>query len=59
MQHLEIPIFIKSATDGERLREQIRQEREQVKRDHARFVAEIEATLREAETTLARLSRTK
>lgn len=41
-------MLIKSRTDGERLREQIRQDRERIKRHPMKIVAEVEVTLREA-----------
>lgn len=57
MEHVEFPILIKSSTDGVRLREQIRQEREQLKRQHTELVAEVKATLREADEILTRVAR--
>ncbi len=55
MEHFEFPILIKSTTDGERLREQIRHEREQIKRRHAGLVADIKATLDKADRALAHM----
>ncbi len=56
MEHVQFPILIKSGTDGEHLREQIRREREQTRRHHAELFAEVEATLRDADRILAHIA---
>lgn len=54
MEHVEQPpLFIESAADGQRLREQIRSERDQTKRYYAKLVADIKETLRAADKALA------
>jgi hypothetical protein len=57
MGHVVFPILIKSSTDGMRLREEIREEREHSRRYHAKLMADVAATLREADEVLARTPR--
>ena len=57
MEHLPYPLLIKSTTDGQRLREQIRREREEDWRKAAEIIAKSKEVLKLADLILARVSR--
>jgi hypothetical protein len=57
MAHRENLFLIKSTTDGERLREHIREEREHAQRHVREIIAESQRLIEEANRTLAALAR--
>lgn len=54
-----VQLLIMSATDGQRVRAQIRHGREQTRRRVADLVASVKATLKEADEVLARVAPSK
>jgi hypothetical protein len=57
MAHREHLFLIKSTTDGERLREHIREEREDAQRQVREIIAESQRLIEEANRTIAALAR--